>query len=78
MSERYWLADSEKVRAFESIYKLKKEIGRRWYQPVGSASFTFHCKDVTNHGWVMKSVQKKRKDKLKIVKLGHLLCLDHK
>ena len=34
MSFPFWLVESEKVTKFDKIYKLKKEIGRRWYQPV--------------------------------------------
>ncbi|KAH9282402.1 Calcium/calmodulin-dependent protein kinase type IV [Echinococcus granulosus] len=78
MCDRYWFIESEEVRKFEGIYKLKKEIGRRWYQPIGSASFTFHCRDLTNLEWTVKSLQKKTKNYVKSVKLGHLLHLEHK
>lgn len=78
MSEKNWIKDSVKNVLYESIYQTGKEIGRRPFQTVGSASFTFFCKDKkTGKEWVLKTLQKRVKKSVTQCELGNLLRLNH-
>lgn len=67
-----WIKESIKETSFESVYELKKELGR------GATSVVYECENkASGYKWAVKIINKKIEKKIVCTEIGILLKLNH-